>query len=211
MRHQKRNGFSWAEGCILAIRVRIQISLLSTITDSVRNIYYRSCERISPAQINTTGLTHLLFSFASIDPKTFAIVPTNPFDIILYPQFTALKSHKLETWIAIGGFDFSDPGPTHTTWSDIVGRAANRAAFIASAITFMEKWGFQGIDIDWEYPSEPRRGGQASDAENLVILTREMKLAFGNKFGLSCVLYCHRPSSIAYMLTRSQDLQTLRT
>ncbi len=31
-------------------------------------------------------------------------------------EFTALKTAKMQTWIAVGGFDFSDPGKTRTTW-----------------------------------------------------------------------------------------------
>ena len=76
----------------------------------------RACNRITPSQINTTGLTHLYYAFARIDPGTFFIVPTSDGDAALYNQFTALKTSKLQTWIAIGGFDFSNVGPTHTTW-----------------------------------------------------------------------------------------------
>lgn len=48
--------------------------------------------------------------------------PLNPADPDLYVDFTSLKSEKLQTWIAIGGFDFSNPGTaTHTSWSDMVG------------------------------------------------------------------------------------------
>lgn len=61
--------------------------------------------------------------------------------------------------------------------------------FIASLIAFMEEWGFQGVDLDWEFPSQANRGGSASDAANLVALTRDMKNAFGGRYGLSCVLY----------------------
>ena len=64
----------------------------------------------------STGYSHLYFAFAAIDPTTFAVVPTDLADVALYTQFTALQRSGLETWIAIGGFDFSDNGPTHTTW-----------------------------------------------------------------------------------------------
>ena len=62
----------------------------------------------------------------------------------MYKEFTALKSKGVETWIAVGGFDFSDPGPTHTTWSDLVASADHRAAFIQSLEDFMAQYGFQG-------------------------------------------------------------------
>jgi chitinase len=110
----------------------------------------RLCNRISPSQINLAGLTHLYFAFAKFDPASFAIVPGDAGDEQLYTEFTALQSQGVKTWIAIGGFDFSDPGtPTHTAWSDMVSSAANRATFINSLKGFMQTWKFQGVDLDW--------------------------------------------------------------
>ncbi|KAI0865017.1 hypothetical protein F4860DRAFT_527723 [Xylaria cubensis] len=117
----------------------------------VANSYSRQCERITPAQINTTGLTHLILAFVSIDPTTFEIVPVDSRDVPIYSQFTALKTANLQTWVSVGGWDFNDPGPTQSTFSDIAASASNRATFIASVKAFMNKYGFQGIDIDWDY------------------------------------------------------------
>lgn len=64
----------------------------------------------------------------------------------------------------------------------------NRAAFIASVIDFVKKWGFQGVDLDWEYPASDVRGGRPEDTANLISLVREMRAAFGTKYGLSSVL-----------------------
>lgn len=52
----------------------------------------------------------------------------------------------------------------------------------------MEHYGFQGADIDWEYPSALKRGGRESDKDNLVFLMKELRAAFGTKYGLSMVL-----------------------
>lgn len=113
------------------------------------NTRIRLCNRIWPNQINTTGLTHLNFAFASIDPKTYRIRPMHPKDVELYPLFNALQSPSLQTWIAVGGWDFSDPGPTRETWSNMVSTQENRAAFVDSALEFMKQYGFQGLDLDW--------------------------------------------------------------
>jgi GH18 family chitinase len=94
----------------------------------------------------------------------------------------------MQTWIAIGGFDFSNPGPTHTTWSDMVSTSANRARFISSLIDFMTRWGFQGAELDWEYPAFPARGGSPDDTQNLVSLVAEMRTVFGTTYGISVTL-----------------------
>lgn len=52
----------------------------------------------------------------------------------------------------------------------------------------MEKWGFQGADLDWEYPASDVRGGRPEDTANLVLLVKEMRAAFGSKYGISSIL-----------------------
>lgn len=58
--------------------------------------------------------------------------------------------------------------------------------------------GFDGIDIDWEYPGAPDRGGQPRDTENYVQLLKTMREAFdesGSEFGLTFTA----PSSYWYL------------
>ncbi|KAF5845875.1 hypothetical protein GGP41_008376 [Bipolaris sorokiniana] len=145
----------------------------------------RLCNRIFPNDIKAKDYTHLFFSFASIDPKTFRIRPWDDADIPLMKEFTALDTN---TWIAVGGYTFSDEGNTHTTWSDLCSTRENRAAFIQSTAEFMDKYGFTGVDLDWEYPVEPKRGGAKGDTENFTKLVREMREAYGNKYGISLTL-----------------------
>lgn len=44
------------------------------------------------------------------------------------------------------------------------------------------------MDLDWEYPAQPDRGGKAADTANLLLLIQEMRSAFGTKFGISFAL-----------------------
>ncbi|KAK7994851.1 hypothetical protein PG990_013624 [Apiospora arundinis] len=155
------------------------------------NVRDRICNKVAPDQLNTTGYTHLFYSFASIDPSTFRIAPAHSDDPKMMREFTKLSSGgKLQTWIAIGGFDFSDPGrATHTTWSDLCSTKENRAAFISSVKDYMDQYGFQGVDLDWEYPGAPERGGRKlADTRNLAMLVREMRAAYGTAYGISLTL-----------------------
>lgn len=78
----------------------------------------RKCDTLSPSQLDTKGFTHLFYSFAFIDPVSFKVVPGDADDEKLMQEFASLsKDRKLQTWIAIGGFDFSNPEfATYTTW-----------------------------------------------------------------------------------------------
>ncbi|KAL2812544.1 glycoside hydrolase superfamily [Aspergillus cavernicola] len=166
----------------------------------------RSCDKRLPSDIDIEPLTHLNFAFAFFHPTTFQVLPMSAGDEALYPQFTALKSKKpsLKTWIAVGGWSFNDAtnSPnTQTAFSDMAGSAANRQMFIASLRHFMQTWGFDGVDIDWEYPGADDRGGIDADTANFVKLVRDMKDAFGGEYGISITL----PASYWYL--RGFDLQ----
>ncbi|KAJ4402691.1 hypothetical protein N0V91_007066 [Didymella pomorum] len=170
-------------------------------TASRRVAYYegwntrrRPCDKVWPSQIDTTGLTHIVFSFATIDPTTFAVRPMHPNDEKLYTEFLGLKDGS-QKWIGIGGWEFSDAGPTHQTWSLMASSKANRQAFISSLLEFLKKWDFAGVDIDWEWPGSDTRGGNAAiDKQNQVDLMKELRAALGSR-GLSVVL----PAQYAYL------------
>uniref|UniRef100_L2GC33 chitinase n=1 Tax=Colletotrichum fructicola (strain Nara gc5) TaxID=1213859 RepID=L2GC33_COLFN len=83
------------------------------------NARTRLCNRVTPKQLDTKGYTHLFFSFAFIDPAAFTIATAHPDDVPLMKEFTDLsKDGNLQTWIAIGGFDMSNPeAATHKTWN----------------------------------------------------------------------------------------------
>ncbi|KAI9147047.1 glycoside hydrolase [Paramyrothecium foliicola] len=160
----------------------------------------RPCDRVAPRDLDVEGLTHLNFAFAFFHPSTFELVAMDQNAHDLLEDFTNLKAihPKLQTWIAIGGWSFNDPGnrpDTRMAFSDMAMNKENRAKFIKSLINFMDNYGFDGADIDWEYPGAEDRGGRPEDTENFVHLCREMKSAFGRRYGLSVTL----PASFWYL------------
>lgn len=54
----------------------------------------------------------------------------------------------------------------------------NRDTFISSLVSFMQKYGLDGVDIDWEYPAAPDRGGLPRDTDNYVLLMSDIRDAF---------------------------------
>lgn len=64
--------------------------------------------------------------------------------------------------------EFTDVGVTRTTWSEMAASSENRKAFISSTVEFLDHYGFQGLDIDWEWPTAEGRGGRPEDKKNQV-------------------------------------------
>ncbi|KAF2661015.1 glycoside hydrolase family 18 protein, partial [Lophiostoma macrostomum CBS 122681] len=157
------------------------------------NTRNRKCNQVYPEHIKTEGLTHLYWGFASIDENSFEIVPDNPADPERYIRFTNLKqTGGLQTWISVGGWHFNEPDqPTKSIWAEMVSSHENRAKFINSVKPFLDKYGFQGIDLDWEWPVDSGRGGKgAQDTQNYVELVKELRAALGeqSKVGISAML-----------------------
>ncbi|KAF2222118.1 hypothetical protein BDZ85DRAFT_239225 [Elsinoe ampelina] len=157
----------------------------------------RPCSSVSPEDLNVDGLTHVNFAFVFFDPGTFQIIPMDSNAGSLLSRFTAIKERKpgLQTWVSVGGWSFNDPGPYQKAFSDMAMTAANRRRFIDGLITFMETYGFDGMDLDWEYPTADDRGGRPEDQENFVLLSEDIRKAFGTKYGYSITL----PASYWYL------------
>ncbi|WYZ36481.1 hypothetical protein EsH8_XV_000034 [Colletotrichum jinshuiense] len=159
----------------------------------------KSCDAVPPEDLDVSGLTHVIFSFAFFDPSTFQITPMDANAGTLLSRFTSLKRRKpgLETWIAIGGWSFNDPGnvpDTRRAFSNMAGSADNRRAFIRGLLNFMQTYGFDGVDLDWEYPGAEDRGGVAADYANYPIFLSELRAALGTR-GISVAI----PSSFWYL------------
>lgn len=86
-------------------------------------------------------------------------------------------------------------GPTRSAFSSMSTTSTNRQTFINGLIKFMDTYGFDGIDLDWEYPASDDRGGNPADFSNYVILVKEIRQAFGKKYGFSITL----PASYWYL------------
>jgi chitinase len=157
----------------------------------------RPCDQVEPEDLNVDGFTHLNFAFAYFDPDTYEIQAMDTQSGSLFARFTGLKANNpsLQTWISIGGWSFTDPGSTQTAFSDMASSSSSRQKFIKNLMTFMDTYGFDGVDLDWEYPVASDRGGVTADKQNYVKLLIDLKDAFGTKYGLSITL----PTSYWYL------------
>jgi GH18 family chitinase len=133
-----------------------------------------------PIPKTASFLFPLLISIHQPNTAAFAIEPTEVKDVTeLYPQAVALKEANpdLKLLIAIGGWTMNNPGPYRTRFTEMVATKRNRTRFVNKAINFCATHGFDGLDLDWEYPGVASRGGRDTDKAGLVNLAKEFKTA----------------------------------
>ncbi|KAF7304029.1 hypothetical protein MIND_00634200 [Mycena indigotica] len=155
----------------------------------------RSCMSYPPEKISAESLTHINFAFALIS-NTFQVIEMTKGDSDLWKRTTALKKRNptLKVFLSIGGWTFNDP-PTSHIFSNLAASTSNTNTFISSLLKVFETYGFDGVDIDWEYPVADDRGGIPADKKNYVTFMAALKKAFGGKYGLTFTA----PSSYWYL------------
>ncbi|WP_412055628.1 glycosyl hydrolase family 18 protein [Bacillus haynesii] len=83
------------------------------------------------------------------------------------------KSHPhLKTFISVGGWTWSN------RFSDVAADPVARGNFAASAVEFLRKYGFDGVDLDWEYPVSgglPGNSTRPEDKRNYTLLLQEVR------------------------------------
>ncbi|GJF14797.1 chitinase [Mycolicibacterium cyprinidarum] len=125
------------------------------------------------ADINANGEVVLFDRFAAVE-KSY---PGDTWDQPVRGNFNQLAKLKeqnpdLNVLISIGGWTLS------RNFSDVAATQQSREKFAASAVDFITTYGFDGIDLDWEYPVE---GGESynihrpDDAANYVLLVQEIR------------------------------------
>ncbi|KAJ7505174.1 glycoside hydrolase superfamily [Mycena galericulata] len=117
----------------------------------------RPCLNMDIMQLDTTQYTHVHFAFLGL---------TSTFDyqdqFNKFVKLTGIKrlvrSRTMTCWAMS-----TDPD-TYTIFRDAVSSSANQQTFASNLVAFVEQYGLDGIDIDWEYPGEQDIPGIPADS-----------------------------------------------
>jgi chitinase len=115
------------------------------------------------ADIPAGLLSYVIYAFADVTAAGDCVSVNAEDDAVNFPQLRDLKANypQLLVLISIGG-------ASHSTHFSAAAAAAKRAHFAQSCVRFMRQNGFDGIDIDWEFPGP-------ADSENFTALLKELR------------------------------------
>jgi chitinase len=141
----------------------------------------------SPDKIPVDKLTHILYSFAdNKEDGTVVLTDTwsdiekhyandswndvgkNVYGSIKQLNLAKRRNRNLKVLLSIGGWTYTNTakhfdGPASTP--------EGRKQFANSTVQLIKDYGFDGIDIDWEYPQNPGQG------EQMLLLLQEIREA----------------------------------
>ncbi|KAJ2646781.1 hypothetical protein IWW40_005141 [Coemansia sp. RSA 1250] len=143
-----------------------------------------------PADVPVERLTHINYGFAKLENHRIAV--GDPWADIEKP-FTKYEAGSvqgnygefnnddspvrrrnphLRSLISVGGWTWSNG------FSEMAASPETRAQFVASVGDFLQRYRFDGIDIDWEHPVEGGMDGiphSPHDAYNYLVLLHELR------------------------------------
>lgn len=145
--------------------------------------YRQEGGRFVPEDIDPDLCTHVLYGFAVLDGSSLTMKSHDPWadiDNKFYEKVAAFKSKGLKVLMALGGWNDSEGDK----YSRLVNSPSARQKFVAQVLHFIEKYGFEGLDLDWEYPvcwQVDCKKGPQSDKESFSQLVKELSDEFKPK------------------------------
>ncbi|KAH8690528.1 chitinase [Talaromyces proteolyticus] len=165
----------------------------ATATSGFRSVAYfadwdiYSSINFFPQNITASTLSHLIYCFANVNSTTGSVGLSDVWADLQFPypgdnssdtsavagnvkQLYLMKqqNRNLKTLLSIGGATYS------TNFANFTLTQEGRQTFAQSAVELVQNLGFDGIDIDWEYPTDQ------AHAEAFTRLLEEVRTALDN-------------------------------
>ena len=142
--------------------------------------YRPSKGKFTPGDVDPSLCTHLIYSFVGLDEETTTIKSLDTW-MDMEENYALggfkkavdlkLRNPSLKVSVAVGGWNDGSK-----KYSDMAKDPLKRKQFVRSALHFVVKYQFDGLDMDWEYPA--KRGGDPEDKENFILLLADLYSVF---------------------------------
>ncbi|KAJ3071747.1 hypothetical protein HDU98_004878 [Podochytrium sp. JEL0797] len=133
--------------------------------------YYTGGCKYGVNMINPKKWTHLIYAFGSISGSSIILDPSADL-----PYVKQIRKRGVKVMLSVGGWGAAGEFVT------MAGTDAGRVAFAKSALSIFKQYGFDGIDLDWEFPqSYLDANGKVipgSEGDNLSALLVTMRYYF---------------------------------
>ncbi|XP_035724666.1 acidic mammalian chitinase-like [Vespa mandarinia] len=142
-------------------------------------VYRQDAGKFDIDDIDPNLCTHIIYTFIGLnsDGNVRILDPwqdlPDDYGKNGFGRFNNLRKNNtnIKTMIAIGGWNEGS-----VKYSNVVANPTLRAKFVNSVVQFLKKYGFDGFDVDWEYPNQ--RGGKPADKQNYISLLKELREKF---------------------------------
>jgi len=173
--------------------------------------WQKSPELLNPQNIPYDKLTTIYYSFfyplesgeiVGMDPVADQYLLQGKTDLL--PTITdagssiieLAKPHGTKVVLSIGGWTTSNNFP------QVSADPQKRTNFAHWCVKHIQQYGFDGIDIDWEFPGYKRHNGTPQDRDNFTLLlqtVRDSLQTLGKKSGKSYLLTASLPAAASHL------------
>ncbi len=141
---------------------------------------------LKPEQINMAPFTHIAHAFVSVDTSGSLVTEGN----MPSRELTSLaRKAGVKTLVSVGGMN------SGKTLGPVTADAERCRIFVQKLVTFAHENGYDGIDLDWEFPKSP---SEKKGLVHLCVALREEMRRQGMKDGLLTAAVGGNPWSTRY-------------
>jgi GH18 family chitinase/predicted TIM-barrel fold metal-dependent hydrolase len=173
--------------------------------------WQKSPESLDPQNIPYDKLTMIYYSFfyplesgeiVGMDPAADRFLLQGKTDLLttkIEPGKSIIelaKPHGTNVILSIGGWTTSNNFP------QVSADPQKRANFAHWCVKHIQQYGFDGIDIDWEFPGYKRHNGTPQDRDNFALLlqaVRDSLQMLGTKSGKDYLLTASLPAAASHL------------